>query len=263
MILSSLGIIATSRGVSDADAQAFITAASITDNTQKNAINQLVIDLKNTNIWTKMKAIYPFVGGTAAQHRFNLKDPRAVNAAFYLDFIGGGTHNADGYLPNGTTAYADTKLAPSAMGQNSVHISVYSRTNVDSLSADIYGEDGTSALGMLIKYGGVSRMYLNTILSDSISNINPSTGLFVASRTSSATSALFQNGTKIKIGTRTSLTPSTFNVYLGAGNYSGTPSLFSIRQQAFSSIGDGLTDSEATALYNAVQTYQTALGRQV
>ena len=49
MILASLGIISVSRGVSDADAQAFITAANITDNTQKNSINQLVIDLKSAN----------------------------------------------------------------------------------------------------------------------------------------------------------------------------------------------------------------------
>lgn len=46
----------------DPDAQAFITAASITDPTQQSAINQLVVDLKGYNVWTKMKAIYPFVG---------------------------------------------------------------------------------------------------------------------------------------------------------------------------------------------------------
>jgi hypothetical protein len=45
----------------DADALAFITAAGITDATQQSAINQLVITLKGLSIWTKMKAIYPFV----------------------------------------------------------------------------------------------------------------------------------------------------------------------------------------------------------
>ena len=102
-----------SGGVSyDANAQAFFTAAGITDTTQKTAVNTLVTDLKAANIWTKMKAIYPMVGGTAAQHRFNLKSPGTTNADFYLDFIGGGTHSATGYLPNGTTAYADTFLIP-------------------------------------------------------------------------------------------------------------------------------------------------------
>ena len=41
----------------DTDAQAFINAAIITDITQANAINSLVISLKSAGIWTKMKAI--------------------------------------------------------------------------------------------------------------------------------------------------------------------------------------------------------------
>ncbi len=41
----------------DADAQLFITATGISG-TNATATNQLVIDLKAANIWTKMKAIY-------------------------------------------------------------------------------------------------------------------------------------------------------------------------------------------------------------
>ena len=59
----------------DADAQAFITAASITDPTQQSAINTLVVNLKSYGIWNQMFAIYPFVGGTAASHKWNLKNP--------------------------------------------------------------------------------------------------------------------------------------------------------------------------------------------
>ena len=46
----------------DADANAFLVAASITNSTQVSAINVLTVDLKSANIWSKMKAIYPFVG---------------------------------------------------------------------------------------------------------------------------------------------------------------------------------------------------------
>ena len=38
---------------------------------------------------------------------------------------------------------------------------------------------------------------------------------------------------------------------------------YSNKQCAFASIGDGLTDAEALALYNAVQTFNTTLARQV
>ena len=98
----------------DADAQAFITAAAITDATQKSAIDTLVTGLKTDGIWTKMKAIYPFVGGTATTHKYNLKDPRDLDAAFRLVFNGGWTHSSTGALPNGTNGYANTNLNQSA-----------------------------------------------------------------------------------------------------------------------------------------------------
>ena len=97
----------------DADAQAFITAAAITDVTQQNAINTLVVDLKGYSIWTKMKALYPFVGGTATTHKFNLKNPLDTNAAFRASFVGGITHSSTGVKGNGINAYFDTWIIPS------------------------------------------------------------------------------------------------------------------------------------------------------
>jgi hypothetical protein len=38
---------------------------------------------------------------------------------------------------------------------------------------------------------------------------------------------------------------------------------FSTRQCAFSSIGDGLTDTQASNFYTAVQAFQTTLSRNV
>jgi hypothetical protein len=265
MILTNYGIVSSSGGVTfDADAQAFFTAAAIIDNTQKTAVNTLVTDLKTYNIWAKMKALYPFVGGTAAQHKFNLKDPRDLDAAFRLQFNGGWTHSSTGVLPNGTTAYADTKLLPSVMAQNSVHVSVYSRTNIEGLYFDIYGENLTSGLGMLIGYTGRKYLYMNVSSSDNVINNETTTGFYIGNRTASITSALFKNTTKIINGTIASLIPnSTNSLYLGAGDFSGTPNAYSPREQAFASIGDGLTDTEAANFYLAVQSFQTTLSRNV
>ncbi len=131
MFLATHGILArtASGGGVDPDAQAFITAASITDPTQQSAINQLVVDLKGYSIWTKFKAIYPIVGGSASSHKFNLKDPRDLDAAFRLTFSSGWTHSANGMLP--TNAFADTKFSMlnSGLSLNSAHLSYYSRTN--------------------------------------------------------------------------------------------------------------------------------------
>ncbi len=47
----------------DTDAQAFFdrvtTAGGSLSNTEKTAVNQLVLDMKSYSIWSKMKAIYP------------------------------------------------------------------------------------------------------------------------------------------------------------------------------------------------------------
>ena len=266
MILSLNGIIA-GKGIVD-DAQAFITAANITDTTQKSAITQLVSDLKSANIWTKMKAIYPFVGGTASQHRFNLKDPRPVAGAFYLDFYGGGTHSTNGYQPDGATAYADTKLNENTvLTLNNEHISYYSRTN----SVGNFSEMGNQSIPM----PGNPGINLNLKWSDGnfyprvndnnsgISNPSSSTGLFVSNRTNSTQVRAFQNGV-LKLINSNSIQKLDLNIYIGAIRHGSLGTAFHTnRETAFASIGDGLSDSEATALYNAVQTYQTTLARNI
>jgi hypothetical protein len=255
----------------DTDAQAFITAAAITNTTQQNAINTLVTDLKGYGIWSKMKALYPFVGGTAAQHRFNLKDPRTVNAAFYLDFFGGGTHSTNGYQPNGNS-YADTKLNPNlVLTSMNQHISYYSRTNISAnINDNGCQDDLTSGVGrnLFAVWGPSYINYYSAQTTDSnmltFSDTN-SLGLILASRTSSTLIEGHRNGVKKTQSTALSVSPKpNINVYLGGFNYrngAGTMSTyFGARECAFASIGDGLTDGEATNFYTAVQAYQVTLG---
>jgi hypothetical protein len=92
----------------DSDASAFLTAAVISDPTIVDAINDLVLSLKSSGIWSKMIAFWPFVGGTAASHKWNLKDPRDLRDAFRLEYIGGVTHDSLGMKGNGTNGYAIT-----------------------------------------------------------------------------------------------------------------------------------------------------------
>ena len=104
----------------DPDAQAFITAAAITNPTQQAAINTLVVDLKGYNIWTKFKAIYPIVGGVASSHAVNLKTPGTFN----LTFGTGWTHNSNGMTSLNT--FAQTGIQPSTvLGLNDSHLSYF------------------------------------------------------------------------------------------------------------------------------------------
>jgi hypothetical protein len=249
--------------VSDTDAQLFLNAANITSFQQASAVNKLVVDLKAAGVWTKMKAIYPFVGGSATSHKWNLKDPRDLDAAYRLVFNGGWTHTGTGALPNGSNGYADTKLKPTDMVQNSAHMSTYLRTQLDN------GVDmgcSTNYYFFISANQGASqppRGPLN-LYSFSYTGLNlPTQAFYLASRTDSTTNKLYRNTSIISNQTNTSSVPEAYNIYLGAGNRNNSIWQPSAREQAFSSIGDGLTDAEVTALYTAVQTYQTSLGRQV
>lgn len=264
MILVNHGIVSSSGASFDADALAFITAASITDNTQKTAINTLVTDLKTYNIWTKMKALYPFVGGTAAQHRFNLKDPRDLDAAYRLVFYGGWTHSSTGALPNGTNGYADTFLNNNVLGQNNISISTY-------LGEDNPGNPSTTCAigsfngnhGSSIYPGGNTTNTL-FIINGSSNNIrvntdNKSRGLYLASKTTS-TSFVHVRGNKTNVTFTTNSNITGSFKLSKIGDYNGD---YSRQQQAFASIGDGLSDTEASNFYTAVQNFNTTLNRQV
>jgi hypothetical protein len=259
----------------DVDAQAFITAAAITDSTQQTAINTLVTNLKTAGIWTKMKAIYPFVGGTAAQHRFNLKDPRTVNEAFYLTFNGGGTHSATGYQPNGNS-YANTQFSEynnitnnDTQLSNYSHLSVYSRTNAASTDANggigVYDyQDGYGSFMISIKRAdGLSFAYSRGNAATTPLVIPDSRGFFLVNRQSNSLLKYSRNNELIGQNTTTINNGATrAGVTLGAV-YDWGRRYYDNKEEAFASIGFSLTDVEATALYNAVQTYQTTLGRAV
>ena len=252
--------------VTDADAQAFVAAAGIVNPVQQSAIDNLVSGLKSDGIWTKMKAIYPFVGGTASAHKWNLKDPRDLDAAFRLVFNGGWTHSSTGALPNGTNAFADTKFTPStSFSANNSSFGVYSRTN------NVNGENfmGTSTaitnrIFMYVRFtsGGACQFNHN---SQSFANPTAasSSGQFVSNRISAGTHKVFYNGSILTTSSTPELGLSSVPIFISSANASGSASGFSNRQLAFAHVGDGLTDTEAANLYTRVQAFQTALSRNV
>jgi hypothetical protein len=251
-----------------ADALAFIAAAGITDTTQKQAICTLVSDLQTYGIWTKMKAIYPFVGGTATTHKYNLKDPQDTNAAFRLVFNGGWTHSSNGAKPNGTNAFANTFLSPSGfLSLNNTSISYYSRENLSYTGSPIAVFSTGNGLLLLSPRTDPGVPTDNSGVNNTVTSTSPATrrdGLFTASRIISTSFKVYRNSVIYRNSTITSTSLSTANLYVGArNNNNSTLSQYSALQCAFASIGEGLTDTEAANLYTAVQAYQTTLGRQV
>jgi len=124
----------------DYNAADFIRAASITSTTEITAINNLVTQLKINNLWDKMQAIYPFVGGTSASTRFNLKDPRNADAAFRLTFVGNWTYSSTGIRASTLASgnYVRTFYNPRLNGvSNDVHVSSYIVSAITSAGVPI------------------------------------------------------------------------------------------------------------------------------
>jgi len=239
----------------------FVQAAGITDITQIRAISTLVTDLKYAGIWNKFKAIYPFVGGTATSHKFNLKDPRDVNDAYRLFFSGGGTHSANGYQGNGTNAFANTFLQQSIINSNA-HLSYYSRTLTVGTQIEMGCWDGSSFPIFQLR-PAVNFCFGNNVLA--FTTTADARGFWLGTKRSNSDREIYRNNsselTNIVLDVNAS---RNINIYIGARNVNNTSIDFPTSKEcAFASIGDGLTDTEASAFYTAVQKYQTTLGRQV
>ena len=258
---TTLGRSIGTQTVSDPDAQAFITAANITDQVEANAVNNLVIGMKADGIWTKMKAIYPIVGGSASSHAVNLKTPGTFN----LTFASGVTHSANGMVGNGSSGYADTNFTPSTNGMllNSAHLSFYSRTDLNTYQVEMGNWDGTSSTLLLIRQAGNGSVRMNNGSGlVNFANTNAQ-GFYLSNRTASNVIKAFKNGTSQVTSTLASNSLPTNKIALLSFNNTGLIDYYSTKQCAFSSIGDGLTDTEAANFYTTVQAYQTALSRNV
>jgi hypothetical protein len=249
----------------DADAQAFITAAGITVSSQTTAINNLVVALKGYGLWDKMKAIYPFVGGTATTHKFNLKNPADSNAAFRLSFLGGWIHSSTGAKPNGTTGYADTFLVPNTdLTLNGVGISYYTRnfkTAGYPNKGTIMGAGPTpSEIAFYVDYSNGTDYIANNTTESTGTQLSGTRGFYHNTRIVSTGYKVYRNGIIKYNQTIASVSKSTLSVQIAKVNGYGD---FTDVECSFSAIDTGLTDTEAANFYTAVETYQTTLGRQV
>ena len=250
----------------DADAQLFITATGITG-TNATATNQLVVDLKAANIWSKMKCVYPLVGGTATSHKFNLLNPVDSNAAYRLVFAGGVTHSSTGVLFGGVNGWADTFLN---MSTNFTAYDIHLSANINS---DWVGTLEQGHIGAMTSTSVNNRLSAPTSITENsyfprsspaISKAVTSTthkGFWCGSRTANNVhNFIGPNGV---INSETSIvTGSQANVTMGLGCRRGTTNdFYSGFGYSFFSAGVGLTTTEMTALKTAVNNFQTTLGR--
>jgi hypothetical protein len=258
---NQLGFIG-SQNVDDPDALAFfarVTAAGGTlSPTEQIAIRTLVNQMKSDGIWTKMKAIYPMVGASAAACAQNLK-----SSSFTGTFTAGWTFSSTGVKGNGTSTGFRFGFDNSNFDDfESQHIMKYTVQGVDIGSWD------TGNLGI----GSVPNSRMNTVGTNTsyqlasasiFSNTSSASGFYLISR-NSTTLDFYNNSTKVA-SQNESIIINTNNLDFVMGNQFNSLSASNASDAEFRlySIGAKLTDTEASNFYTAVQAFQTTLSRNV
>jgi len=242
----------------DADAQAFfdrVTAAGGTlTTTEKNATNQLVLDMKSAGIWSSMKAIYPMVGASAAACAQNLK-----SSSFTGTFTSGWTFASTGVKGNGTSAYFDTGFKPSTDASLSgFSFGGYPRNN-DTSGTQVSGCFSTTFAQNNLSNGNMFSGSINELFSYTA---NPSQRMFVHRRTSASFSESYRDSTSLGTATTTAIGLPNINYYIGVRNAS-PPTFYDAHEYAFYFFGLSLTNQNALDLTTAVNTFQTTLSRNV
>jgi hypothetical protein len=273
MILASHGIIGSSIVQFDPDALAFfarVTAAGGTlSATEQSAILTLVADLKDDGIWTKMKAIYPMVGASAAACAQNLK-----SSSFTGTFTATGwTFASTGVTGNGTSAYMDTNFIPINDYTSGTNFGLFlytSSTTAGAIDRDmgIFTGGSIPSLSLTSKDATSSKAdlfdFTNRI---SVTGFNVE-GFYIGSRTASNSAKLYRNGTSIGTTTAAGGTAPSMLLVLGGANVSNSNPItnvvgFSAKTFSFAGTCDGLNDTQAANFYTAVQAFQTTLSRNV
>lgn len=258
----------------DTDAQTYFsalaTAGYTASGTEKSAWNSFVLSGKSNGWWSKIKVINPLIGAAAAPHAINAKNPAAYNTTWN----GTLTHNANGIISDFTTGYGDLGASPAtilgASNDGGLFMYVRSRTLDATFRTDFGLEQNWPNTVMRLGYpeyttdtaGAFFDAYRDNADSSAESGAAAlSFGLLHGFRiTGSVTNYLYLNGSLLDstayatAGTRPGI--GTLKILKGAANCSRA-------QVAAYGVTDGFTTSEAGSFYTAMQTFQTAMSRNV
>jgi hypothetical protein len=246
----------------DPDAQAYITAAGITDATEQAAVNQLVLDLKgtgsttnNTDVWSDSYTIYPLSPTSLTAAEYNLKDPTQN-----ITWLNSPTHATTGITGNGTNAYGDTNWNPTTEGVDIYNTGLtysgeYSNSDyaMGVLQASRYmalrnnnstriAYIGTS--GSAVSFANTTRLVTTSSRTDKFLNQIYKNGVFESQNTTSAGS--------------TNLAPNA-NVFILALSNSGVLTAPFAGEIDFVAVHKGLSANQVQDLSDAITTYNTAV----
>lgn len=261
----------------DVDAATYFAANISLSTAEKGYVNTFIKALKTNGTWTKKDAIYLPVWESAADNKWNLKNPVDTNAGFRLTFTGTWTHSSSGIIPGGTTSdYASTHYIPLTNGNlttTSANIACYLQTiggpitgsRVYLMSASGGSIEGMFGLGMFSSgsknvgsIGGGSGEYAPTGTSAE------ALGLMQVTTNGNRNAQHWKNG--VKNGATVAMTKDMTSpapnapIEIGLSNSQGTRQYPTDRTISYIQIGSAHSDTEVANDYTAIQAFHTSMG---
>ncbi len=252
----------------DPDAQAYFNAnTAITSPSDKNEINNFYLGLKSDGIYSKLKAMYLPIWGSAATCKWNLVNPLDTNAAYRLTFSTGWTFSSNGMTP--LNAYSDTFLITNTAfaTDHNKHLSFYNQINVTATNSSSIGSDNAAAgwCRMSVKSGSnAAIVFGGTNGTGTVANAD-SRGFYIGNRPTSTTAQLYKNGTLIQNGGVANGTSSqlAISLLIGAARSSGAIVYYDNKKCSFASIGESLNSTQQLNFSLRVNTLMTYFGINV
>lgn len=253
------------------------TAQEITGAELWTAANNLEAELIAGDLITSARALYPYLGISAATSKLNFFNSADTDAAFRIDWFGGMTHDRFGVTANGTTGYGNCHINNDAHLNGGASYGYKSRVHSTATGSSAFGiadyRGGVPRPGMWARpaEGGGLTYIARNIQDDSLggfSSYTPdNTGIFTTTITSAGLANLYRDSTFKQSATRTPLYTDR-DIYLFAVNFPTASfpianptgySDFNFTSQFF--FNKTLDVTQIAALETAINNWDTALGR--
>jgi hypothetical protein len=255
----------------DSDAQVYIdrviNQGGSLSGDQRDAVTLFFKELKFKNIYSKLYAMWPFLGGVAASNNIDAYNP---GSSFDITFNGTWTHSNNlGSVTNADVAnFADTNFNPT------INASSVTTNFSFGLLATSGSEDGrhgisTATPGNQISLGNQSSTQILVFFGGSRIFTVPAGGGFingaleVVSRqnTNDWYGGYVSDGTLVSSATTNTYTALSRTIYIGRRN--GITSFPAGGQIRFGFVGEYLSPAEMQDFSNAINTLQIAFSRNL
>jgi len=223
---------------------------------RKNLIDAAVVALKAAGVWDKIDLLEVDAAADSQAALINWKNPAGATGVA----VNSPTFTADsGFTGNGSSSYIDTSFNPATMGvnytQNLCCAFAWSLTAGQSVRG-IIGNSASSIVLLPRSASDLSEARVNaTSASTNVPASTDGTGLWSINRTAGTTQQFYRNATLLSSGTNSSIAVTSANLEAlrsAATYWAGTV--------ACVGLAGSMNLTEQTDLYNALNTYLTAVG---